>query len=130
MTSLWKDDDVLFACRFVDWTGIKKGFLWAIGLWSVESIMHAGCGIITEWRVGASDKQALINETNVDVVSQIIMVSVMFFVFSRFVLAVGEAANFPAVIMFPKNILATVAGIGAVYSGKLSFIMYICSKIM
>ena len=32
----------LFAGRFVDWMGTKKGFLWAIGVWSVGACMHAG----------------------------------------------------------------------------------------
>src|SRR5215469_16390394 len=38
---------MLFAGRFVDWIGVKKGFLWAIGVWSVGAAMHGGCGIIT-----------------------------------------------------------------------------------
>ena len=99
---------MLFAGRFVDWIGVKKGFLWAIGVWSVGAMMHAGCGIITAWWVGAPGKQALITETNIAVVGRIIMVSVTLFIFSRFVLAVGESANFPAVIkataeFFPKK---------------------------
>ena len=99
---------MLFAGRFVDWIDLKKGFLWAIGIWSVGAIMHASGSIITGWWVGLPDKQALINETNVSVIGQIIMVSVTFFIFSRFVLALGEAAHFPAVIkataeFFPKK---------------------------
>jgi ACS family hexuronate transporter-like MFS transporter len=38
---------LLFAGRFVDWIDTKKGFLWAIGVWSVGAILHAFCGIAT-----------------------------------------------------------------------------------
>ena len=43
---------MLFAGRFIDWMGTKKGFLWAIGVWSVGACMHALCGIVTEQYVG------------------------------------------------------------------------------
>ena len=39
---------MLFAGRFVDWMGTKKGFLWAIGVWSAGACLHAVCGIVTE----------------------------------------------------------------------------------
>ena len=39
---------MLFAGSFVDWMGTKKGFLWAIGVWSVGACMHALCGVVTE----------------------------------------------------------------------------------
>ena len=38
---------MLFAGRFVDWMDTKKGFLWAIGIWSIGAILHAFCGIAT-----------------------------------------------------------------------------------
>ena len=34
----------LFAGRFIDWMGTKKGYLWAIGVWSLGACMHALCG--------------------------------------------------------------------------------------
>ena len=49
---------MLFAGRFVDWMDTKKGFLWAIGVWSFGAVLHAFCGIATsgivagEWFVG------------------------------------------------------------------------------
>ena len=43
---------MLFAGRFVDWMGTKKGFLWAIGVWSAGACLHAVCGIVTEAQVG------------------------------------------------------------------------------
>jgi ACS family hexuronate transporter-like MFS transporter len=103
---------MLLAGRFVDWMDTKKGFLWAIGVWSAGAIIHAFCGIATSgiltgnWFVGFEgakesiarfDKAALITST-----------SVSLFIFARFVLALGEAGNFPAAIKataeyFPKK---------------------------
>ena len=37
---------MLFAGRFIDWMGTKKGFLWAIGVWSAGACLHALCGIV------------------------------------------------------------------------------------
>lgn len=103
---------MLFAGRFVDWMDTKKGFLWAIGVWSIGACLHAFCGIATsgiltgEWFVGfegAKEAIATVND-----VSRVISVSVALFIFARFVLAIGEAGNFPAAIKataeyFPKK---------------------------
>ena len=37
----------LFAGKFVDWMGTKKGYLIAIGVWSAGSCLHAACGWAT-----------------------------------------------------------------------------------
>lgn len=50
---------MLFAGRFIDWMGTKKGYLWAIGVWSMGACMHALCGIATEAWVGLPDAAAL-----------------------------------------------------------------------
>lgn len=103
---------MLFAGRLVDKLDTKKGFLWAIGVWSVGACLHAFCGIATSgiitgnWFVGfegAKEALELVNDTGM-----IISVSVTLFIFARFVLAVGEAGNFPAAIKataeyFPKK---------------------------
>ena len=39
----------LFAGKFIDWMGTKKGYLWAIVIWSLGAVLHAGCGIATAW---------------------------------------------------------------------------------
>ena len=31
---------MLFAGRFIDWMGTKKGYLWSIGVWSVGACLH------------------------------------------------------------------------------------------
>jgi len=103
---------MLFAGRLVDKLDTKRGFLWAIGVWSVGACLHAFCGIATagivsgNWFVGfegAKEAIALVNNTGM-----VVSVSVALFIFARFVLAVGEAGNFPAAIKataeyFPKK---------------------------
>jgi len=123
---------MLFAGRLVDRLDTKKGFLWAIGVWSVGAVLHAFCGIATsgiitgKWLVGFEEARKIIGL--VDNTSMIITVSVTLFIFARFILAVGEAGNFPAAIKataeyFPKkdrafstsifNAGATVGALGA-----------------
>lgn len=103
---------LLFAGRFVDWMDTKKGYLWAIGIWSIGACLHAFCGIATsgiitgEWFVnfvGAKNIIGGIKDT-----AMVISVSVNLFIFSRLILAIGEAGNFPAAIKataeyFPKK---------------------------
>ena len=38
---------MLLAGKFVDWMGTKKGYLWAIGIWSFGACAHALCGWAT-----------------------------------------------------------------------------------
>ena len=98
---------MLFAGRFVDWLGSKKGYLWAIGIWSLGACMHALCGIITEHFVGLHSAAELMGATG-DVVVTIATISMYCFLGARCVLALGEAGNFPAAIKvtaeyFPKK---------------------------
>ena len=97
----------LFAGKFIDWMGTKKGYLIAIVVWSLGAVMHAGCGWVTEQVVGVADKVALLNATGA-IVSSISMVSVWLFLACRLILGLGEAGNFPAAIKvtaeyFPKK---------------------------
>ena len=87
----------LFAGRFVDWMGTKKGYLWAIGIWSLGACLHAICGWATEHVVGIHDAAEMISATGA-VASTIAITSVYFFIAARIVLAIGEAGNFPAAI--------------------------------
>ncbi|MBC7652952.1 MAG: MFS transporter [Oligoflexus sp.] len=103
---------LLFAGRFVDWLDTKKGFLWAIGVWSFGACLHAFCGIATsglltgDWFVGFEGaKEAIKTVNNTAMVAS---TSVTLFIFARFILALGEAGNFPAAIKttaeyFPKK---------------------------
>ena len=97
----------LLAGRFIDWMGTKKGYLWAIGVWSAGACLHAVCGIATEHWLGMHDATELLQATG-DVAITIATVSVYFFLAARTILALGEAGNFPAAIKvtaeyFPKR---------------------------
>lgn len=99
----------LFAGRFVDWMGTKKGYLWAIVVWSLGAVLHAFCGMFTEGWMGGdfSSKEALIGATG-DAALAISTISMYAFLFCRCILALGEAGNFPAAIKvtaeyFPKK---------------------------
>ncbi|RYY40248.1 MAG: MFS transporter [Chitinophagaceae bacterium] len=102
---------MLLAGRFIDWMGTRKGFLWAIGIWSAGACIHAFCGIATSgiltgvWSGFEGAKAALANFDKAVVITS---TSVALFIFARFVLALGEAGNFPAAIKataeyFPKK---------------------------
>ncbi|WP_455505515.1 MFS transporter [Coprobacter sp.] len=98
---------MLFAGRFIDWMGTKKGYLWSIGIWSAGACLHAVCGIITESYVGLHSAAELMSATG-DVAVVIATISMYCFLAARCVLALGEAGNFPAAIKvtaeyFPKK---------------------------
>ena len=85
----------IFAGKFVDFVGTKKGYFWSIVVWSIGAVMHAFCGIFTLQVIGA---------TGVMVAT----VSMYAFLVCRCILAAGEAGNFPAAIKvtaeyFPKK---------------------------
>ena len=84
----------VFSGRLVDWLGTRRGYLWAIGIWSVGACLHAGCGWATEHYVGLLGTAGMLRATG-DVASMVSMVSVYFFIAARVVLAVGESGNFP-----------------------------------
>ncbi len=97
----------LFAGKFVDWMGTKKGFLWAIGVWSLGACMHAGCGWATMQMEGIGSVAEMIALTG-DAAVAVATLSVWLFLVCRGILALGEAGNFPAAIKvtaeyFPKK---------------------------
>ena len=100
---------MLFAGKFVDWMGTKKGYLWAIGVWSFGACIHALCGIGTAMVTGAGSIEAMRNLDQATAVAMgIPTVGVVMFLVCRAVLGLGEAGNFPAAIKvtaeyFPKK---------------------------
>ncbi|MFR9648870.1 MAG: MFS transporter [Rikenellaceae bacterium] len=100
---------MLFAGRFIDVMGTKKGYLWAIGVWSFGACIHALCGVATEMYTGIESAAALqAVETGSALAFTIASVSTWSFLVARTVLALGEAGNFPAAIKvtaeyFPKK---------------------------
>ena len=100
----------LFAGKFIDWMGTKKGYLIAIVVWSLGAVMHAGCAIATTWFVDGIDSVAALRavEAGSELAATISMVSVYLFLACRLILGLGEAGNFPAAIKvtaeyFPKK---------------------------
>ena len=97
---------MLFAGRIIDRMGTKKGYVWAIIIWSIGALLHAlaipigqGAATILGW---------------VGIVA--VPVSIAGFIISRAVLAIGEAGNFPAAIKataeyFPKKERSFATGI-------------------
>ena len=118
---------MLFAGRFIDWMGTKKGYLWAIGVWSAGACAHALCGVVTESWLGLGSASAMVSATGATV-TMIATVSMWCFIVARCVLALGEAGNFPAAIKvtaeyFPKkdrayatSIFNAGASIGALFA--------------
>lgn len=97
----------LFAGRFIDWLGTKKGYLWAIGIWSTGACLHALCGWATKQWLGIDTMAHMVDAAGM-LASSVAMVSVYFFMAARIVLAVGEAGNFPSAVKvtaeyFPKR---------------------------
>ena len=75
----------LFAGKFVDWMGTKKGYMWAIFIWSLAACLHAATGVASAQMASA-------------LALSITSVSVWLFLGCRCLLALGEAGNFPAAV--------------------------------
>ena len=99
----------LFAGKFIDWIGSKKGYIWAIVIWSIGSCLQSACGWITMKLAGISNIEELRNVTkDSEKASKVSAISIGFFLTFLIVLAIGEAGNFPAAIKvtaeyFPKK---------------------------
>jgi ACS family hexuronate transporter-like MFS transporter len=96
---------LLFAGKFIDRLGTKKGYMWALILWSVGSVIHAFANSI-----GSALSPLL------SIFGIAMPVSVIGFMFARFVLGVGESGNFPSAIKttaewFPKKERSFATGI-------------------
>lgn len=99
----------LFAGKFIDWMGSRKGYLCAIFVWSLAACLHALCGWATMEFVGLDSVEALkAVESGSALALSIATISVYLFLGCRAFLAIGEAGNFPAAIKvtaqyFPKK---------------------------
>lgn len=104
---------LLFAGRFIDVIGAKKGYTWAVAVWSFGAILHAFCGIATcgietgEWFVGFNEAKETLRAFRVPGLL-ITTTSIYLFMVCRSILAIGQAGNFPAAVKvtsvyFPKK---------------------------
>ncbi|MDR1552084.1 MAG: MFS transporter [Prevotellaceae bacterium] len=96
---------VLFAGRFIDWIGTKKGYAWAIAVWSIGAVIHA-------FAIGIGGAVSPV----LSVIGIVLPVSVLGFIVGRVVLAIGEAGNFPAAVKtvaewFPRKERSLATGI-------------------
>ena len=96
---------VLFAGKFIDWIGTKKGYAWAIAVWSAGAAIHA-------FALGTGGAVSPI----LSIVGIVLPVSVVGFIIGRIVLAIGEAGNFPAAVKtvaewFPRKERSLATGI-------------------
>ena len=97
---------MLFAGRIIDKLGTKSGYTWAIIIWSIGAIVHAYSIFIGSVVVNV---MALVGLAAVPV-------SIIGFMISRALLAVGEAGNFPSALRataeyFPKKERSFATGI-------------------
>ncbi|MEJ7559708.1 MAG: MFS transporter [Pedobacter sp.] len=97
---------MIFAGRIVDKLGTKKGYVWAIIIWSIGAIVHALAIPIGE---GIATVMGFVGVASISV-------SIAGFMFSRALLGFGEAGNFPAAIKataeyFPKKERSFATGI-------------------
>lgn len=98
----------LFAGKFVDWMGTKKGYIIAILVWSVGACLHALCGWGVMGFLGLSEEQFHAVEIGSNTALAIATTGVYLFLLCRGILALGESGNFPAAIKvtaeyFPKK---------------------------
>ena len=97
----------LFAGKFIDWMGTKKGYLIAIFVWSLGACLHAGCGWVA-MELEGYNSIAELGQLTGDAAVALATISMYLFLSCRMVLALGEAGNFPAAIKvtaeyFPKK---------------------------
>ena len=97
---------MLFAGRVIDKVGTKTAFVLAITIWSIGAMMHA-------YAIGIGTG---VNSVLTSLGLAVVPVSIIGFMISRAVLAIGEAGNFPAAIKataeyFPKKERSFATGI-------------------
>lgn len=124
----WTDDDygkitaffslayafsMLFAGVIVDYIGVKKGYVWAMCIWSFGAILHGCCSVLAtgyitgEWTTNFGEAKEILHNCGV---AGLLMsnVTVVLFIICRLILSIGQSANFPAAVSvttdyFPKK---------------------------
>jgi MFS transporter, ACS family, hexuronate transporter len=102
---------LLLAGRLTDWLGTRRGLAWAVALWSVAAIAHAGAAWFPNLTIPSLSLDAAAGLVIVPLAG-----AAAGFALMRFLLGLGEAANFPASIKtvsewFPKRERALATGI-------------------
>lgn len=94
---------MLFIGKLVDILGEKKGLAFSMVVWSIGTMMHALCGIVTcgiltqEWFVTFDGAKETLHDYGI-VGILITSTSVWLFIICRTILAIGQGGCFPAAI--------------------------------
>lgn len=101
----------LFAGRFMDAVGVRRGFAISVSLWSVAAMAHGAAGWVTTWKLPVLNLDASTGFAVVTLVG-----AAVGFALARFALGLGESGAFPASIKtvaewFPKNERALATGV-------------------
>lgn len=101
----------LFAGRFMDAIGVRRGFAISVTLWSIAAMAHGLAGYVTTWKLPVLNLDASTGFAVVTLVG-----AAVGFAIARFALGLGESGAFPASIKtvaewFPKKERALATGI-------------------
>ena len=101
----------LFAGKFMDAIGVRRGFAISVTLWSIAAMAHGLAGYVTTWKLPVLNLDA---STGFAVVT--LGGAAVGFAIARFALGIGESGAFPASIKtvaewFPKKERALATGI-------------------
>ncbi len=117
----------------IDRMGVKKGYFWAMLVWTIGALSHAFCGLVTcgvltgEWGINFDIPKELLRDYGVSGLA-ITTISVWFFIGCQSIMAIGQAGNFTSAIpaiaqSFPKKdrtyviaIFNTGSSVGALLS--------------
>lgn len=101
----------LFAGKFMDAIGVRRGFAISVTLWSLAAMAHGLAGFVTTWRLPVLNLDATTGFMIVTLTGAAVGLAV-----ARFALGLGESGAFPASIKtvaewFPKKERALATGI-------------------
>jgi ACS family hexuronate transporter-like MFS transporter len=104
----------IFAGRFMDWIGPRRGFAISVGLWSLAACAHGAANLVPGLSVPMLYLNSMAGSAGFTLVS--LTGAAAGFAVARFALGLGEAGAFPASIKtvaewFPKKERALATGI-------------------
>ena len=104
----------IFAGRFIDWIGPRRGFAISVGLWSLAAVAHGAADLFPNLSVPMLYLSSTPGSAGFSLVS--LTGAAAGFAVARFALGLGEAGAFPASIKtvaewFPKKERALATGI-------------------
>jgi ACS family hexuronate transporter-like MFS transporter len=107
----------LFAGKFMDAIGVRRGFAISVSLWSIAAMAHGLAGYVTTWKLPVLNLDATRGLAGQWPFMMVTLVgAAVGFAMARFALGLGESGAFPASIKtvaewFPKKERAFATGI-------------------